>query len=256
MSEYLHPFISNVDAVDIIKEKILSRTPFAFTRFGDGEIHIFNRNGYPAFEQKNLREWGYKYPDEIEKFYDEANEILIRAFSNSDLIGLMDKNCNIINLNYRPEHWSLTKGMVESWGINVDNLKICDHMLSRQKIFGSPEGFKNVVQKEPFHIITPYVKRMQERNLDQIFETSITYTLHSETVNFNNRETILKEFEKIEPQVVLMGIGLQKDYGIYLRDNFGKIVLDMGATMDAWAGIESRHWFGVGNKQDYLMIRK
>lgn len=256
MSEYLHPFISNADAVELIKEKVRSKTPFAFTRFGDGEIHILNRNGFPAFEEKNTRQWGYKYPEEIQKFYDDANQIIRRAFINSDMIGLMDKNCNIINLNYRPDHWSLKKDLVESWGVSLEKLQICDHMLSRQRILGSVDGFRKIIEDNDFHIITPYVKRMEERNHSELFGVKVTYTLHPETINFNNRDSILKEFENIKPQIVLMGIGLQKDYGVYLRDNFGKIVLDMGATMDAWAGIESRHWFGVGNKQDYLMIRK
>ena len=54
----------------------------------------------------------------------------------------MDKNCDIINLNYKPEHWSLKKDLVSSWGVDVNNLQICDHMLSRQKIFGSVDSFK------------------------------------------------------------------------------------------------------------------
>jgi hypothetical protein len=28
----------------------------------------------------------------------------------------------------------------------------------------------------------------------------------------------------------------------------------MGATMDAWAGIRSRLWFGKGGKQEYLVV--
>ncbi len=51
-----------------------------------------------------------------------------------------------------------------------------------------------------------------------------------------------------------MGIGLQKDYGVILRDECGKIAIDMGATMDAWAGIKSRAWFKEGGKQDYLLL--
>ena len=52
----------------------------------------------------------------------------------------------------------------------------------------------------------------------------------------------------------LFGVGLQKDYGVILRDEYGKIVLDMGATMDAWAGIHSRQWFHKGGSQEYLII--
>ena len=57
-----------------------------------------------------------------------------------------------------------------------------------------------------------------------------------------------------EKDVVLLGVGLQKDYGVILRDEFGKIALDMGATMDAWAGIISRPWFNKGQSQEYLLM--
>ena len=53
---------------------------------------------------------------------------------------------------------------------------------------------------------------------------------------------------------MLLGVGLQKDYGVILRDEFGKIALDMGATMDAWAGIISRPWFNKGQSQEYLLM--
>lgn len=255
MNDYLHPSISNQDAVTIIKEKIRTKTPFAFTRFGDGEIHIINRNGYEKFEEKVCKQWGYKYPEEIQIAYDECGEILKTAFVKSDLIGLMDKNCDIINLNYNPLHWSLKKDLVESWGVDVNNLKICDHMLSRQKMFGSVEAFKDILQGNSLNIITPYAQRMKDRHLDKLLGVNVTYTLNPESVNLNNRDDVLRSFEKIESTVVIMGIGLLKDYGVILRDNFGKIALDMGATMDAWSGILSRHWFGEGGKQEYLVIK-
>ena len=64
----------------------------------------------------------------------------------------------------------------------------------------------------------------------------------------------IKSFEKIKEDVVLLGVGLQKDYGVILRDEFGKIAIDMGATMDAWAGIISRPWFNKGQSQEYLLM--
>jgi UDP-N-acetyl-D-mannosaminuronic acid transferase (WecB/TagA/CpsF family) len=52
----------------------------------------------------------------------------------------------------------------------------------------------------------------------------------------------------------LVGCGLQKDYVSYLRYNHNKIAIDVGAMLDAWAGIYSREWFKKGGKQDYLLI--
>jgi len=254
MEEYLHPFISNEDAIQIIKEKIKSKTPFSFTRFGDGEIHILNKNGYEQFNQRMCKNWGYKYPDELEQVYEDAGNIIRDAFTKSDLVGLMDKNCKIINLNYNPHHWSLKKEMVQSWGVDVEKLQICDHMLARQKVLGSIEGMKDILQGNSVHIITPYVGRMKEREIDKLLDVDVTYTSHPQSINFNNREDIIESFSEIKANVVLMGIGLQKDYGVILRDRFNKITIDMGATMDAWSGIKSRPWFGKGGKQDYLVV--
>ena len=43
-SNYLNPSLTDLETVKLIKEKIKSNTPFALTRFGDGEIYILNRN--------------------------------------------------------------------------------------------------------------------------------------------------------------------------------------------------------------------
>jgi hypothetical protein len=254
IQDYLQPNVSNEDAVELIKEKIRTKTPFTFTRFGDGEIHIINKNGFERLEKSFCKNWDYKYPDEVDFAYEQIGEKLKTAFIKSDLIGLMDKNCKIININYKTEHWSLRKDLVSTWGVDIDNLQICDHMLSRQKFFGSAESFKEILQGNPLHIITPYVKRMGERNLNSLFDVEVSYTHNPMTTNFKNRDEILKSFDKIKAPVVIMGVGLLKDYGVILRDEFGKIALDMGATMDAWSGILSRTWFGKGGKQEYLVI--
>ena len=46
IEDYLQPNLYNEDAVSLIKEKIRTNTPFAYTRFGDGEIHVINRNAF------------------------------------------------------------------------------------------------------------------------------------------------------------------------------------------------------------------
>lgn len=252
--DYLIPNITNESAVDLIKEKVKSKTPFAFTRFGDGEIHIINKNGYPAFEEKICRQWGYKYPEQIQNVYDRAGSIIKEAFIKSDLIGLMDPKCKIINLNYNPTHWSLKKEFIKSWGVNIDSINICDHMLSRNKIFGSIESMKEIIQGQDIHIISPNVERLKQRKISEILNVNVSYTNHPESINFENRNELMDSFKDIDAQILLIGIGLQKDYGVHLRDKHNKIVFDMGATLDAWAGIISRIWFDKGNKQDYLTI--
>ena len=90
--------------------------------------------------------------------------------------------------------------------------------------------------------------------MSNLLQTEVKITEHPFSINFNNRDEFVQNLKNIEEPVVLLGIGLQKDYGIYLKENYGKIVLDMGATLDAWSGLITRPWFHKGNRQSYLMI--
>jgi hypothetical protein len=255
MHEYLHPNLTDIETIKLVKDKINTKTPFALTRFGDGEIYIINRNANEHFLKKNLKEWGYIYPNQIDKFYDDANTIINQALLKSDIIGLMNKSCNIVSIRYSPHTWSIKKSIIEAIGGNCDKLQICNHMISRTYDFGSIHGFKDIIQGQDFHIISTNTDIIKLKNLEQFFGVNIGYTYHSPDVNFTNRDTFITNFNNIKEKIVIMGIGLQKDYGVILRDNFDKIALDMGATMDAWAGIISRPWFNQGNLQDHLVIK-
>lgn len=255
IEDYLQPNLSDEQAVSLIKDKIKIGAPFAFTRFGDGEIYVLNKKSYAQFEKKNCGEWGYKYPEEISNFYDDGSLIIKRAFLNSDLIGIMDKNCKIVNINYSPHTWSIPKSIISSWGVEIDDLKICDHQLSRQKIFGSVEGMKDIVQGKDIHIISTNTELLKSKNLNELLNCQVSFTFHPTDINFNNRDSFISKFSEIKPQIVLLGVGLQKDYTTILKKDFGKISLDMGATMDAWSGIYSRPWFRQGNSQEHLIIK-
>lgn len=254
MSEYLHPNINDDEIIEIVKDKIKSGTPFALTRFGDGEIYIINRNASNLFLKKNLNEWGYNYPNQIKDFYDDANLVINNALLKSDVIGLMNRHCEIVSIGYSPITWSIKKNTIESLGIDPENLQICNHMISRTYNFGSIHGFKDIIQGQDFHIISTNTNQIKTKKLEEFFGVNIGYTYHDPNINFNNREEFINNFSNIKEKIVIMGIGLQKDYGVILRDNFGKIALDMGATMDAWAGIKSRPWFNKNNTQSYLLL--
>lgn len=255
MEDYLQPNLSDEQAVSLIKEKIKKGEPFAFTRFGDGEIYVLNKKSYPNFEEKNCREWGYKYPEEISNFYEDGSSIIKNAFINSDLIGIMNKDCKIVRIDYSPLTWSISKSVISSWGISPNELKICDHQLSRQKIFGSVSGMKNIIQGRDIHIISTNTETLKTKNLSELLECEVSFTFHPTDINFNNRDSFISKFSEIKPQIILLGVGLQKDYTTILKNDFGKISLDMGATMDAWSGIYSRPWFHEGSTQEHLIIK-
>lgn len=255
MSDYIYPTISNQTAINILKEKINKLQPYSFTRFGDGEIYILNKKSYPSFEHRACNEWGYQYPSEVKQFYNDAYIIIQRALKNSDLIGIMDPSCSIVNLNYSPTIWSIKKQVLNEWGIDLESKQICDHMLCRSEEFGSTDSMKHILNGKSVNIISPNTELLKQKNLCDKLNTDVTFTQHDKTINLNNRSEFIKSFKHIKSDVVLLGVGIQKDYGVILRDEYGKIAIDMGATLDAWSGIISRPWFNQGNLQDHLVIK-
>lgn len=253
-NDFLMPTISINDTVEVIKEKIKTKTPFSLTRFGDGEIYILNKNCSQQFLMNNCKLWGYQYPQEINNFINDAGEIIKTAFMKSDVIGIMDPKTKIVNIAYDYHTWSIEKYKVELWGKNPKQLIICDHMIARSPQLGDVNRLKTVLEGASVNIISPNSELLSTKKLEEKLQTTVNFTTHSKGVNFRNRDEFLKSFENIKEDVVLLGVGLQKDYGVILRDEFGKIALDMGATMDAWAGIISRPWFNKGQSQEYLLM--
>jgi UDP-N-acetyl-D-mannosaminuronic acid transferase (WecB/TagA/CpsF family) len=127
-------------------------------------------------------------------------------------------------------------------------------MLPRSKEFGSIDNFKEILQGKSLNIISPNTKLLEEKNLNKLLDSEVTFTYHPNSINLRNRDEFIESFKDIKSDVVLVGCGLQKDYVSYLRYNHNKIAIDVGAMLDAWAGIYSREWFKKGGKQDYLLI--
>ena len=44
--------LTDDETVNLIKEKIRTNTPFALSRYGDGEIYFLNRNSPPQHQQQ------------------------------------------------------------------------------------------------------------------------------------------------------------------------------------------------------------
>ena len=253
-NNFLTPNISIVVTVQLIKEKIESKTPFVLTRFGDGELYVLKKSYSKDFLETRCKMWGYRYPEESEDFTNDATTIIKKAFLESDVLGFMDPNTKVVKIGYNPHIWSIEKDIVELWGRNLEDTKICDHMISRSFELGNIDSMKKVLNGHSVNIITPNTEILIPKQLENRLETEVRFTHHSRDVNFRNRDEFLKSFEKIKEDVVLFGVGLQKDYGVILRDEFGKIAIDMGATMDAWSGIMSRPWFRKGESQEHLLV--
>lgn len=253
-NKFLTPNISIIDTIELIKEKIESKTPFALTRFGDGEIYVLKKSYSKDFLETRCKMWDYLYPTEADDFVNDASTIIKKAFVESDVIGLMDANTKVVKIDYNYNIWSIEKDRAKLWGRNIEDIKICDHMISRSFELGNINSMKKLLNGHSVNIISPNTDILISKQLEKILETEVRFTHHSRDVNFRNRGEFLKSFENIKEDVVLFGVGLQKDYGVILRDDFGKVAIDMGATMDAWSDIISRPWFRKGEIQQHLLV--
>jgi hypothetical protein len=243
------------ETINLIKEKIRTNTPFALSRFGDGEIHMLNKTSSPQHQMRSCSNWGYEYPSGVGQLYDDATAILLNGLRHSDVIGLMDSNNDIARkINYKESVWSIQEEFLKTNNIDTDTLKISDHMLPRSEEFGKPENFREILQGRSLNIITTNTEKLKTKNLSKLLDAEVTFTHHSNTINFRNRNEFIDSFKDIKSDVVLVGCGLQKDYVVYLRHNYGKVAIDVGAMLDAWAGLKTRPWFQKGGKQEYLVL--
>ena len=167
----------------------------------------------------------------------------------------MDKTNEIAkSITYKESVWSIKTEFLESNGVDISNLVVVDHMLPRMVEFGKPDNFKEILQGKSLNIISPNAEILKTKNLDKLFEAEVTFTHHPYNINLRNRDEFIDSFKNIKSDVVLVGCGIQKDYVSYLRYNYGKVAIDVGALLDAWAGIISRPWFTKGGKQEYLVL--
>tara|TARA_Y100000401_G_scaffold117565_1_gene127168 strand:+ start:1714 stop:2481 length:768 start_codon:yes stop_codon:yes gene_type:complete len=254
---YIKNNLTIEETIDIIKDHIHRSEGLSLTRFGDGEIFLLNRNSPKYHQIRKCRHWGYKYPQEVNKLYNDTNKSLIKALKESDIIGIMGKN-NILNkkMTFKESAWSIKKQKLISYGINPETLKITDQMISRDIRFGKISNFKEILQGKSLNIISPHTEKLKSKNLSKILEANVTYTHHPFSINFKNKEEFIKNFKDIKSDVVLFGTGNIKDYGVELKEKYNKIAIDVGCLLDAWASIYSRDWFKKGNLQHYLIIKK
>ncbi|NIQ13129.1 MAG: hypothetical protein GTO02_01580 [Candidatus Dadabacteria bacterium] len=188
-------------------------------------------------------------------------EISIRALDGSDVIGLLtqsahDKNFKFSPWNYKIDYWLFyIDEFKEKIGIDINSKVIVDHQLPRSQQMGNINNFKDIIGDTDIHIISCNVPGLKNNKIDEILKVGVSYTQITNIMKYSEREHFINEISNIKESVVLFGTGnMGKDFGIYLRDNYGKICIDMGTTLDAWAGIISKIWFDEGNIQRHCVI--
>ena len=256
MNDYLEINLKVEPAVELIKKKIVTKTPFVFTRYGDGEIRIINNVGNVEFKSRIAKK--YSYPDKKwQEAYVFARDILMDTLKHTDLVGLFD-NDGILKgkMKVNKTGWSIKKKLLSKYGIKSESLKICDHQISRGRELGDINQFKKILNGNSLCIVSPHEDKLKAKNISKLLEADVSYMGWPMPLNVNDRASLFKKLDKITADVIIFGTSQGgKDIGVYLKEKHGKVCIDYGATLDAWAGIVSRKWFGKNGAQNYCLIK-
>ena len=241
---------SNDDMLLLISQCIREKKGLSIARLGDGEIHILNKNLTESLAILFKNNFGYANPmNGLLK----TRLLLLSVIKNTDYLGLMGDNNISKFLNVK--QWHLDKIHVIESNRKLQ-LNTFDCMLVRDIKFGSLDGFKSIINNKPICIVTPIVEKLKDNDLEKHLGVHISYIKVPMGGDLDNRKSYFKLLDTIQEDIVIIANSLYgKDFPYYLA-NKGKVCIDMGATLDGWAGIESRKWFKKGNLQDHCVIRK
>lgn len=255
MKKYLEINITDSELAKIIKMKIGDSEPMSMVRYGDGEIFFLNDNISDEIKKRFCDNWGFN-----DVTYDEGKKevikILNKSLINCDYIGIMDLNNGISKkIKANNSKWGITNELIKNIG-RTKEILTCDHQSTRGPLLGDVKNFKEILNGEDLHIISSRTDKLKHNNLSEKLNSKIRYTQVDYTSKLSDRGEIFKKIEGIEEKVVITSMGiLGKDIPHHLAER-GKICLDFGATIDAWAGIISRPWFNKGGLQNHCLIKK
>ena len=266
MKKFVEVNMTDANFCALLKKSIEDKTPLSLARFGDGELAPLRRNNSnipgPTWRAGLRKKWGY---DET-TYKDGENlvvEILNRALKMSDIVGVMNpanKIAKALGVTTYGNRWGLLSSRVKKTG-RTKKILACDHQVPRGESLGNLNNFKNILNGNNLHIISPRTERLKKNNIDKILGCKVSYTnAGMENPRANrlkySREKLFKKIDDIEDNIVIVALTLMgKDIPQYLSER-GKICLDFGATVDAWAGIITRKWFRKGGLQHYCLVRK
>ena len=241
---------SNDNMLLLIRKCIQEKTGLSIARLGDGEIHILNKNLTDSLAILFKHKFGYDNPmDGLLR----TRSLLLDVMHNTSYIGIMGDNDISKLLNIK--RWHLDKTHIIESNRKI-KLNTFDCMLVRDIKFGSLAGFKSIINNKPICIVTPIVDKLKQNDLAKHLGVHVSYVEVPMGGNLDDRESYFKLLDDIQEDIVIIANSLYgKDFPYYLG-NKGKVCIDMGATLDGWAGIESRKWFKKGNLQDHCVIRK
>jgi len=287
---FANHWLSYEDAKEKIKANLKNNIPFSYARFGDGELHYLKEYFKLAENDLSfieLRSLGTALPhmsieainyheEMMDIFYErrnlghdkieERNTIslavgkgIMNALRNSDMIGVFSindidnpDNNTLTTHSYVPQTDLLAK-------CGVDFKSLVSVKLNRDPIFANPYEFKELLDRRPIHIMTGHAYELENvTKIHKILNCDITYTDiplnpgSPKGFSLYHKENIIKTLHSIEEDIVIYALGgFCKDIPSILSKEYGKMVLDLGAVTDAWAGKITRPYM---KDESYMLI--
>lgn len=250
--KYIEINLTNDQFVSKLIHHIENGIPMSFSRLGDGEIHFINNTITQKTKTVLKETWGYV---DLEIAKNNVLEIINNTISETDILGIMDeKNAISEKLNYNKNIWSIPQDYINN--IREKELLIADHMIFRSQQFGNIYNFEKIIGGRDVCIISPRTEELKKKQISRKLKNNVTYLDVPMGINLKNRKNIFKQLDTIKEKIVLYGCSITgKDFGCYLKKR-DKIALDFGATLDAWAGLETRSWFKSGGLQNHCLIKE
>lgn len=262
---------SDIELVQAIQKAIKYNQPLSVIRCGDGEMHILKNVDDFAGEQQKLThhhsicliQWReniwkckthapvnpaslkpntctcYMQSPISDNWRRRAREIIQYAIKESDYVGLTVPGKNT-------HYYTITDNILQRYGIQPNKLKTISSLFPKEKIFGSLESIKKLIQGNDVHFVTPNVERFKAGKIENILGVNVTYTDISgkETWHSDVRLRIQTELRNVSAPIIFFGGG----YGVkslipWVAKEYGKVAIDTGSIIDAWSGLQSRHMF-------------
>lgn len=257
---YIKPNMTKEQFIGLCERKIRDGEPFAFCRIGDGEVkHFLNKFRQQHTERLFCKNWGLRWPEDLEKGRNICLKLICTAIQQSDVVGMLDLTNEVSKkLRATPEVWSLSTSDLKKNGITCcDHLKIVDHTITRSVEIGCVRGMAKLIDSRPVHIVSSRTTRLIQNNIGTLLNSKVSFTQVDNTTELSekSRSELFEKMNLIEEYIVLISLSvIGKDIPAYLKKR-GKFCLDMGATIDAWAGIANRPWFKKGSLQHHCLIQ-
>lgn len=256
--------VDNEDLFNKLRYSIKNKQPLSVVRCGDGEFHllkneydfdersrpihrsamtdILNRNGIwkcpiHSFPDGKIRACKCYLDSTIAMgWINEIKDYIISAIKTTDYLGLLVPNKD-------PRFYSINNDVLTRHTINVSSLKIVNSTFPRSPGFGSLSSFKDIIQGNDIHIITPNVNRFKESNIDKMLGANISYTDISSDRSYKLRNQIKSSIKGSCKKIFLFGGGgAIKDLIPWAAKEMNAVSIDVGSVLDGWSATPSRKY--------------